>query len=207
MTKSALLLVTLIAVFAGACSTNEPGQPVPGDTGSPGSSSATTDTTTTASEPTTTLPPRPEDLPIDGIQQPCELFTDAQRAELKVDRARKTVSQTQTYKGQLVCALTLQGGDPYLDVFVLLATSEGADAWLMGDRNVDAEVAAVDGFGAAHFWIAGGEGAECNTAVDVADGQHLQVRLAMPGEGKTKAELCETTDRVAAAALTTLRAG
>ncbi|UVS82594.1 MULTISPECIES: DUF3558 domain-containing protein [Actinokineospora] len=197
--------IVLLTVVAAGCSTNEPGTPAPGP--GDGSSAAPPATTTSASRPGVDLPPRPQDLPIDGIAKPCDLFTDAQREQLRVDRARDTVSRGEVYEGQQRCALTLEGGDPYLDVSVLLVTSEGAEAWLAGDRNVTAEQTSIEGFGAAHYWLAGGEGAECNTAVDVADGQHLQVGLLMPGEGWAQEKLCETTDQVAAAALKTLQAG
>jgi hypothetical protein len=156
-------------------------------------------TTTTSSA--AALPARPEALPLDDVA-PCDLLTEGQRADLDVVRARETTDDTEAE-----CAFTVETDERNLDLRVLADTREGVDAWLNTPRNVTVEQATVEGFGAARFWLKGGTGAECNTAVDVADGQHLRVELLLPGVGWTQDKLCETTDRFAAAALATLRAG
>lgn len=200
MRRALLPFVVVIAATASACSAEEPGRPTPGS----GSGSSEQTTTTSPSEPGAEpvgFPPRPKDLPLTGLD-PCKLITAAQRTELKVVRA-----DSSDYEGQPECAFTVEGGEPYLDISVLLDSREGADAWLTEERNVDAEPVTVGGYGAAHFWLASAAGAGCDTAVDVADGQHLRVGLLLPGKGWTQEKLCETTDRFAAAALTTLRTG
>jgi hypothetical protein len=186
-----------LAVLAAGCSTQEPGNPVPSE----GQDTRTGAPTTTGGAATVVLPPRPEALPLDDVN-PCALLTEQQRTSLDVVRARETTDDTEAE-----CAFTVETDERNLDLRVLADTREGVDAWLSTPRNVTVEQAAVDGFGAARFWLAGGAGAECNTAVDVADGQHLRVELLLPGVGWTQDRLCETTDRFAAAALDTLRAG
>lgn len=192
MRKGVATLLALVAMTS-ACSTSEQGQPLPGSTQQPPSSRST--------EPPTDLPPRPEDLPVADVN-PCDLLSEAQRSELNVVRARETTEKTEAE-----CAFTVEADSRRLDLRVVADTREGVDAWLRGQRNVTVEQTTVDGFGAANFWLKGGSGADCNTAVDVAAGQHLKVTLRLPGVGWTQEKLCETTDRFAAAALATLRAG
>lgn len=195
MRKTAVSLA-LLAAAATACSTPEGGSPVPGDPGA-----RTTSPRTTTAEPDVQLPARPAALPITGVN-PCDLLTEAQRATLNVVRARETKEDTEAE-----CSFTVETESRNIDVRVVADTREGADAWLKGDRNVDAETTTVDGFGAARFWLKGTSGSDCTTAIDVADGQNLQVGLLIPGQQWTRDKLCETTDRFAAAALATLRAG
>ncbi|GAA4444286.1 hypothetical protein GCM10023148_51240 [Actinokineospora soli] len=196
MRKAAVPLIAL-ALVTGACSSPETGEPVPsGDRGTQSQQPPTTTTTATAE-----LPARPQALPLDQVN-PCDLLTEAQRADLDVVRARETKDDSEAE-----CAFTVETPERNLDLRVVADTREGVDAWLNTPRNVTVEPTTIDGFGAAHFWFKGGSGADCNTAVDVADGQHLQVELLLPGAGWTQEKLCETTDRFAAAALTTLRAG
>ncbi|MFC5285650.1 DUF3558 domain-containing protein [Actinokineospora guangxiensis] len=198
MRRSAVSLA-LLAVLASACSSPEAGSPVPeGDQGEPTTGAPTTTASSATAEP---LPERPEALPIDAVN-PCDLITDAQRAELKVVRARETKEDTEAE-----CALTVETDSRNIDVRIVSDTREGVDAWLKGDRNVDAEVATIEGYGAARFWLKGTKGSDCSTAIDVADGQNLQVGLLIPGQQWTREKLCETTDRFAAAALATLRVG
>lgn len=191
-----VLAIVAVAALAASCSQPEAGRPTP-DGGQP------TGAPTSAQPPQQgdKLPPRPAELPI-GEVDVCGLLTDAQRSELKVARADE-----REYEGQAECAFTVEADSRNIEVAFLLDTREGADVWLSGGRNVDAEADTIDGYGVARFWFKGTTGADCNTAVDIADGQHLQVSLLLPGQKWTQEKLCETTDRFAAAALSTLRAG
>ncbi len=197
MRSRVLPLIAVVAMAAAACSSQEPGQPTPKDPGPTATSTPPSETGTAPAE----FPQRPEELPVTGAK-PCELLTQAQRSQLKVVRADES-----DYQGQPECAFTVEGGEPYLDVAILLDSREGAEAWFTEQRNVEVESTTIDGYGAANFWLDGTTGAGCDTAVDVADGQQLRVSLLLPGKDWTQDKLCETTDRFAAAALATLRAG
>lgn len=202
--RRALPLLAAVALVA-SCSTSEVGQPVPGASSAPTTRTSEPSGSEPPRQTSVEVPPRPEDLPIEGVK-PCELFTDKQVADMRIDRLRATTSTSDHNEGAPECVLDLVGQTPPITASVMLVATEGVEAWLTGERNVQAEPVVIDGYGAARFWLRGGTGAECNTAVDVADGQHVQVGLLLPGEGWSQEKLCETTDRIAAAALATLRA-
>ena len=70
MSRVVGVLLACVAVLLGGCSVE--GEPSPGEP--------------SVAEPTgPALPPRPRDVPIDGVD-PCSLLTEAQRAELGLDR-------------------------------------------------------------------------------------------------------------------------
>ncbi|MGW5051140.1 DUF3558 domain-containing protein [Actinokineospora sp. NPDC004072] len=197
--RKAVALVAVV-VLASACSTPEQGQPRPGDPGG----TTQPPSPSTPDEPAGDLPDRPEEIRLEGVK-PCDLLTAAQQADLEITRFRE-----RDYEGQAECAFTVNADSEIFDITVLLDTREGAEAWLTENRNVVAKPTEVGGFGAVNFWFSGGEGyehgADCNTAVDVADGQHVQVGLLSPGSEWTQEQFCEITERFAEATMTTLRA-
>lgn len=155
-----------------------------------------------------TIPPRPRELKLDGVD-PCALFTKAQLDELKMDRARKTTNGSRQYKGMAECVLNMLQEPPYFTYTVTAATNEGIEAWLTGDRNVEAWLRSVADFPAATYWIRGSNGrnaAACDTAVDVAQGQQLMVSSDNDsGRSLTLEQLCQRAEAAAAMAVQTLQ--
>jgi Protein of unknown function (DUF3558) len=153
------------------------------------------------------IPPRPRELKLDGVE-PCDLFTDAQLAQLKMVRKRKHLSESQTYKGMRDCSLV--GGAPSFDSYSAMAvTIEGVDVWLTGKRNVEAKLSSVAGFAAADYWFRGAhdhQTADCTTSVDVAPGQNLMVSADNDSKQTyTLDQLCQRAEQAAALAMQTLQ--
>ncbi|MGQ0840346.1 DUF3558 family protein [Actinokineospora sp.] len=113
------------------------------------------------------------------------------------------------YRGAKECVLNVSAQEPFYDYSATLVTTEGIELWLSGKRNVDAELASVGGFAAARYYLKGGGGPtsfECITAVDVAKGQQLQVRVALTSRGAfTQDQICQMSEQAAGLALTTLQ--
>jgi hypothetical protein len=199
-----VLAVLLASATLASCTTNEPGQAV--SAGDPATVSPS-GTSSTSGAPTVAIPPRPKELKLDGVE-PCDLFTSTQIAQLKLDRKRKTVSQSQHYNGMRDCALDSNSA-PFDHYSALAVTNEGAELWLTGKRNVEAKVSSVAGYGAATYWILGANGHNtdgCSTAVDVAHGQQLIVTADNDGKHSyTLEELCQRAEKAAGLAVQTLQ--
>lgn len=193
------MAVVLVVLFAAACTKSEAGQPSPGGGGS-----------TASTQPTSSgvaIPPRPRDLKLDGLD-PCTLFTDAQLAQLKLDRKRQRVAESEHYKGMKDCALD-QLKAPFDHYSALAATNEGIEPWLSGKRNVEAKLSSVAGFAAATYWFRGARGnnaADCTTSVDVTSGQSLVVSADNDGKQTyTLEQLCQRAEQAAGMAIQTLQ--
>lgn len=194
MRRTILLSVFLLA----ACTTEEPGKPTPGGEA----------TTPPGTAPTTSVPPRPSSIALNDVD-PCKLLTDAQLTELKVNRVRPTTSDSETYRGMKGCAFEASRAEPFFDYTALLVTTEGIAPWLSGERNVDAKASTVAGFPAATFHFAGASGTdsfECVTAVDVADGQHLQIEFELGTQDAfDQDQMCQMSEHAAGLAMATLQ--
>ncbi|WP_436492819.1 DUF3558 domain-containing protein [Actinokineospora sp. HUAS TT18] len=192
----------VVLLAAAACTTNEPGTATSTDVPTSGSDSPTT------SSSAGSLPPRPKEIKLDAID-PCAVLTKPQSDSLKVDKAKAGTSTSETYPGAKECVFSVFRQAPYYDYAVLLVTSEGVDSWFTTKRNVDVKEATVEGFGAARFHIRGGSGTkgfECTTAVDVAQGQQLQVGVYLNSRGAfTQDQICQMSEEAAAMAVTTLK--
>lgn len=168
-----------------------PSSPAPGSTG-----------------PTVTIPARPEELPLDGIDA-CSLFTPAQLGQLKVNRPPRSNIDEGAYKGMRECGLNVQAQQPFYSYDVIAVTNEGVEAWLTGKRNVEAKLSSVAGFAAATYWIRGANGRNadsCTTSVDVARGQQLIVDTTNDGARSfTLEQLCQRAEQAAGLAVQTLR--
>lgn len=184
------------------CTSSTGGDPTPDQNGNetstrqPGGSSA----------PSEELPPRPRDLSLDGVE-PCSLLTKTQldqlRSELQLDKPPRSYTSDDTHYKAPTCGLE-QSREPYDSIDLMVVTSEGAEIWLSGERNVDAWQVSVGGYPAVDYKLRGSEDAECVTAVDVADGQQMIVDF-IPLERRDYKQLCQTTEKVAAMALQTLQ--
>lgn len=153
------------------------------------------------------IPPRPADLPLDGVK-PCSLFTKAQLTRLKITDPPRA----KTAGGQLRgpgCDLDIDTEDTFYGYEVIAITDRGIDFWLTGTRNVEARLDEVAGYPAATYWLTGAEGNNvdgCTTSVDVADGQQLMVTADNdPDHRFTLDQLCQMAKQAAGLATQTLQ--
>ena len=198
------MAVVLVVLFAAACTKSEAGQP-----SASGGDQSTSPTTSSSggSSPTVVIPPRPHELKLDGVD-PCTLFTDAQLAQLKLDKKRPRTDDSGPYQGMRDCALD-QIKAPFDHYSATAATNEGIDPWLTGKRNVEAKLSSVAGFAAATYWFRGAhdhQAADCTTSVDVAKGQSLIVSADNDGKQTyTLEQLCQRAEQLAGFAVQTLQ--
>jgi hypothetical protein len=139
--------------------------------------------------------------------KPCSLFTHAQlgqlRDQLKLDEPPRSYTSKDTHYHAPTCGLE-QSREPFDPIDLMVVTSEGAESWLSGNRNVDAWPVTVGGYPAVDYKLAGSEDTECVTSVDIADNQQLIVDF-IPLERRDYKQLCQTTEQVATMALQTLQ--
>lgn len=141
---------------------------------------------------------------MDGLD-PCTLYTDAQRAQLKVDDVDSGESDSDNFKGMKECTLAVENQEPFYDYTALAVTTEGVEAWLTGNRNVDAELISVQGFPAAQFKFRGVEDEGCDIAVGVAEGQTLWIDVVPLDRVFKQDELCQMVSEATEMAMTTLQ--
>lgn len=202
------LLVGLVLLsFAVGCTPSTSGVAAPDNGGGSQSPSGTSGGgPSSGSEPTKSFPPRPRDLSLDGVE-PCSLLTQPQldelRTEMKLDTPPRSYTSKDSHYQAPTCGLE-QSREPFDSIDLMVVTSEGAEAWLSGSRNVDAWVVSVDGYPAVDYKLMGSDDVECVTSVDVADGQQMIVDF-IPLQRRDYEQLCQTTEQVAAMALQTLQ--
>ncbi|MGH3862664.1 DUF3558 domain-containing protein [Actinokineospora sp.] len=208
--RSRILLAGACAVLLGisACTTSEAGSPTTTPTGQEGSATSKPTSTKSAS-PTVEIPARPKEFKLDAVD-PCALFTEAQRGQLKINRSRLTTNNSDIWRGSKECVLNVQAQQPYYDYSALLITSEGIGPWLTGKRNVDADLISVAGFAAAKTVFKGASNErnsqECAVSVDVAEGQQLMVSMSLTSRNAfTQDQICQMTEQAAGMAVTTLQ--
>ncbi|GLZ37594.1 DUF3558 domain-containing protein [Actinokineospora sp. NBRC 105648] len=196
----------LIAFGGAACTTAETGKPVSSGDAPAVTTSDSADPTTTAT-PTTSLPPRPKEIKLDSVE-PCTLLTQPQLAELKVTRTRARASTSEVYRGAKECVLEASTAKSGYDYAVTAVTTEGAEAWLTGKRNVDAKAVSVAGYPAVRYNFKGASQANtfnCWTTVDVAQGQQLQVMFTVNlRDAFTLDQMCQMSEQAATLAMATL---
>ncbi|MGH3759536.1 DUF3558 domain-containing protein [Actinophytocola sp.] len=177
-----------------------PGTEEPGPTGDPAESESST-------EPTVEIPPRPEDLSLDGVK-PCSLFTKAQLTQLEITDP-PTPKTSSGYFEAPGCDLEIATVETFRSYEVLTVTEEGIGPWLSGKRNVEAELSEVAGFPAATYWLRGAEGnqaMDCATAIDVAEGQQLMVTADNDANRSFALDqLCQMAENAAGMAIQTLQ--
>jgi hypothetical protein len=158
--------------------------------------------------PSTSNPPRPQEVRIDGVD-PCSLLTEEQRAELGLDgRPVLDRSPTSLYPGGDVPSCTVSGFEPRaVWVGLTLVTTTGIERYSSGDLRVDIRPAEVRGFPALTAkpqrfteW--------CSVIVDVAPGQLIDVHFADGGGTPPvpQEQLCDDAAVVADRVMDTLMA-
>jgi len=202
--RVALLTVIGVLTLVAGCTNREPGSATadPGSAPTSGSSESG-EAPSGSAKPTVDIPPRPRDLPLDGLD-PCKLFTPDQVAALKADDVKTQTSEAKAYKGMQECALDVDSQEPFVTYSALAATNEDLSVWLTGNRNVEAKLISVGGYPAAQFNTLGVT-TDCVIAVGVADGQHLQVEMTPWSDGFTQDEICQASKQAAEMALQTLQ--
>jgi hypothetical protein len=188
------LLGVLFLLLAG-CSTG--GQASPADPPA----------TQQASPTTVSLPPRPRDVPIDGVD-PCTLLTREQRAELRLDQPpRLSREPSLLYPGE-VSRCSIRGNEPAISVSISVVTTAGIEFWTSGGaaagiRPID--VAEFPALEATSHVVDDG----CNVIVDVAPGQLLDIQSRSAGADPPirLEQLCHDAERAAGLVMDSLLSG
>ena len=200
----------LVLIPAGGCAGDAGGDvPSSGPNDGTRDASATKRPTVrpTKLQPTVAIPPRPRDLPLDGVN-PCALFTKAQLKQLGINRPPRAVKAGGFLHGA-ECDIETVTLETWRSYEILAVTHEGIGPWLSGRRNAEARLAEVAGFPAATYWFIGAHGThtvDCSTSVDVADDQQLMVTVDNTSEHSfTLEQLCHTAEGIAGMAVHTLQ--
>lgn len=154
-----VLLIAVILVLVGGC------------TGGGGGSA----------EPTgLSLPPRPRDLRIDGVE-PCSLLTEQQRAELGLDGTPTLRKSSSALFGRDESVCLYSGFDPRA-VFVGVGTVTTAGIGVISDGDLEATLSPLDveGFPAVRA-VPSQLTKFCSVFVDVGPGQLLDVQFSDGG--------------------------
>ncbi|TDD04861.1 DUF3558 domain-containing protein [Saccharopolyspora terrae] len=147
------------------------------------------------------LPPRPFDLGLDGVD-PCELLTADQRNQLGFDREPQPDSDA-GFGNAATCSY--RNTTAKVGARLALITTESMRVWTDDTAQVEATPILVQGFPALVIKTPGLD-LSCNVAVDVAEGQHLDVLYRDDGGQPPPPvdQLCSGAQRVAEEAVRTL---
>jgi hypothetical protein len=160
----------------------------------------------TAAEPTASA--RPRDIDVSGIL-PCELLTDAQRAELRLDGEPRLSSGNDALFGQArSCNISRFDSRPAVRFSITLGVEYGIEQFSDPRLAVPAEPINIAGYPAVLSPPPPSMPDNCLVAVDVAPGQMVGVLLA-DGGGEPPVpldQLCRDVPRYAEAVMATLLA-
>lgn len=151
-----------------------------------------------------TLPPRPADVSLTGVD-PCQLLTTAQQRSLHLVAGREGLPD-QLANNSPSCDYRPDDPTSAGEYAVVVDATEGIR--LFGDQNLANNVrqVTVGGFPALDVTLKPPDLLQgCTTAVSVADSQMFLVNLGQPDQGTTTTQSCADTERVAAAVLATAR--
>jgi hypothetical protein len=152
------------------------------------------------------LPPRPQEVRLDGID-PCSLLTEEQRAELGLD-GRPVFSQAPVglYPGAEVPACDMRGFEPRaVTTGISIVTTIGIERFTAGELDAEIRPITVEGFPAV-VAVPSRFTDYCTVVVDVAAGQLLDVQFATGGRQPPipQQQLCRDAEVVAGEAMKTL---
>jgi hypothetical protein len=192
--------VLVMATVAG-CTTQAPGSPV--STLGPGPRASTYQPPVDGASDIQ-LPPRPSDVPLAGVD-PCALLTAPQRTQLGV-LAGQPGLPAQLADNSPTCNFRFADGTPGAEYNVAVDTTEGIQLYLNPSLAADVRQVSVGDFPALDVTLKAPDLLQgCSTAVSVANGQMFVVNLGQPPSGTTTAQSCASTEKVAAAVLSTAR--
>lgn len=148
-------------------------------------------------------PPRPFEIRLDGVD-PCELLSAEQRAQLGFDRDPTPDSEA-GFGNAATCSYRNTSGK--VGARLALVTTEGMGVWTDDTAQVEATPKTINGFPALVIKTPGLD-LSCNVAVDVAEGQHLDVLYRDDGGQPPPPvdQLCAGAERVAEEVLKTMTA-
>lgn len=184
-----LLITAAVALLACGCSIG--GSPSPAGSGA--SSSPAADRVV--------LPPRPRDVPLDGID-PCSLLTPAQRATLGLEQAPIPYDSTAPFFRGPACSTT--GFDPSESAGIALSLQSGIGPLIGPGAVGNLTPITVVGFPAiiARDY---NHPEDCSVDVDLHPGQFLDLQFRSSGSNKLpQDELCRRAVTTTEAAVTTL---
>jgi hypothetical protein len=204
------LIAAIVCVVVGVsgCTTSEAGKPTSAPTSSEAQPTSTAATTRSAS-PTIAIPPRPRAIKLDAID-PCALFTDPQRTQLGINRARPRTNESETYSGSKECVLNVSSREPFYNYSALLVTSEGVGPWFVPGRNADVTLVSVGGYAAAKIVLKGSSSdrnsRRCSVSIDAAEGQQLMITMDLTtANAFTQDQICLMSEQAAGLAVATLQ--
>lgn len=148
------------------------------------------------------LPPRPFAVPLDGVD-PCEVLSSRQRAQLGFDRDPLPGGEP-GFGDAATCSF--RNSTAKVGARLSLVTIESMDVWTSDTAQVRATPVEIAGFPALVIRTPELD-LVCNVAVDVAEGQHLDVLYRDDGADPPPSlhQLCAGAERVAEAAVTSLK--
>jgi hypothetical protein len=160
--------------------------------------------TNQAAPTTSSLPPRPRDIPIDDVD-PCTLLTREQRAELRLDQPPLPARQPSVlYPGE-VSSCSIRGNEPAISFYVQVVTTAGIEFFTSGRTASDVRIIEIAGFPAA---IAAPRNTDdsCKAVVDTAPGQMVDVQARSAGARPPipQQQLCRDAERAANLVMETL---
>ena len=146
-------------------------------------------------------PPRPFEMSLAGVS-PCEILKPGQRSQLGFDR--DPLSDTEGGFGDAPTC-SFRNSKAKVGARLSLVTAEGMDVWTDDTAQVEATPIIVEGFPALVIKTPNLNLA-CNVAVDVAQGQHLDVLYRDDGAQPPAPldQLCAGAQRVASDAVKSL---
>jgi hypothetical protein len=196
----------VVAGVLAACTTTEAGTPSSSDDPGPTTTGSEQPSSGTSSPPSVDIPPRQQDLSLEGVD-PCTLFTDAQRAQLRIDDVRSDdgAASGTIYKNMKQCTLDVTAAEPFNSYDAVAVTNVDFSFWLNEDSNADAELISIAGYPAAQFHIKGGGTYDCAIALGVAENQHLHIEMLPLSDDVQGDEICQGSRQAAEMALQTLQ--
>jgi hypothetical protein len=149
-----------------------------------------------------TLPPRPRDVPLTGID-PCSLLTSAQQTTLAIT-AGVAGPPAALVNNSPTCDFRFADHTPGAEYSIAVDTADGIQLYLDPALADVIRPVSVSGFPALDITLRPPDLLQgCTTAVSVANGQMFTVNLGQPARGTTTAQSCAKTEQVAGAILAT----
>jgi hypothetical protein len=151
--------------------------------------------------PSSAQPNRPAEVSVDVAGGPCDLLTEDQRDELGLT-GKQTVKLSPSWSTD---SCQILGADAGVSGTVTPVSTSGIETFFEGRfASMEYRPTEVRDFPAL-FYRFGSAPRACYLAVDIADGQLVDVAYG-GGTAAPQDELCDTTHKIADAAVTTLLA-